>query len=131
MFVNNLNKTVMFFGDSTASNTEKVLYGRISESIKKYENGQVVEGQYDYESWNVRFCGKARKLAEDLKDKDIITIHQADFRNPYNKEKKKTYPYILVMSFEKGVIHKEEHSTTDGEFADMTNFNDNELQFGF
>lgn len=107
MFVSNANVIMMYFKDEKAieKNTDKVIYGRLSESQDKYENGVKVEGKYSYESWNARFVGDAKKVVETLDDKSVVTIKSFDVRQPYDKEKNKSYPYVLVSKLEVGA-HK-------------------------
>lgn len=94
------NNYVTFFMDESKENTDKVAYGRISEAIKtgrKDGNKEI----YEYETWNARFVGKAyEKAIEKLTDKAHITLTEWNVRNPYDKEKKRSYPYILIMDFE-------------------------------
>lgn len=87
---------VMFFTNENKENTEKVLYGRVSESIKVGDG----ESDYEYESWDVRFVGKAREKANELNDKQTIILTEWACRNPYSKEKKRTYPYLMVFDFD-------------------------------
>ncbi len=107
MFVSNANVIMMYFKDEKAieKNTDKVIYGRLSESQDKYENGAKVEGEYSYESWNARFVGDAKKVVETLDDKSVVTLKSFDVRQPYDKEKNKSYPYVLVSKLEVGA-HK-------------------------
>ena len=93
------NNHVTFFKDEKNQNTDKVVYGRISEAIKtgKKDGDKDI---YEYESWNARFVGKAYDKAKELKDKDHITLTEWNVRNPYVQEKKRSYPYILIMDFE-------------------------------
>lgn len=94
------NNYVTFFVDNHNENTDKVVYGRISEAIKtgkKDENGKDV---FEYENWNARFVGKAREKAAALADKTAITLTEWSARCSYNKEKKMSYPYLMVMDFE-------------------------------
>lgn len=66
------NNYVTYFVEEEAKNTDKVFYGRVSEAIKVgEENGK---NKYEFESWNAR--------------------------NPYSKEHKRNYPYLLIMDFE-------------------------------
>ena len=104
MFVSNANVIMMYFKDEKAieRNTEKVIYGRLSESHDKFENGAKVEGEYSYESWNARFVGDAKKVIETLDDKSVVTLKSFEVRQPYDKEKKQSYPYVLVTKLEKG-----------------------------
>ena len=108
MFVNDANVVMMYFEDKNAfeRNTEKVIYGRLSESQDKYENGKKVEGEYTYESWNARFVGDAKKIVENLKDQSVVTLKTFDVRQPYDKDKKQSYPYLLVSKLEVGVVKK-------------------------
>jgi len=89
---------VTFFKEKSAKHTEKVFYGRVSEGIKVgEENGQ---NKYEFESWNARFVGKAKEKAEQLEDKTSVMLTEWSIRCPYNKEKKRSYPYIMIMDFE-------------------------------
>lgn len=85
---------VNFFAVDTPG-TEKVFYGRLSESIKKQDG----DG-YDFETWNARFVGVAKDKAQGLKDGSRIVLTKWTARCPYDKEKKRSYPYIMVMDFE-------------------------------
>ena len=78
--------------------TDKVFYGKLSESIKVgEENGK---NKYEFETWNARFVSAAREKVEKLADKTSIVLTKWAVRNPYNKQKKRSYPYIMVMDFE-------------------------------
>ena len=94
------NNYVTFFKDEKNENTEKLVYGRVSESIKTGRQGAGGKDEYEYESWNARFVGKAYDKAKELADKTFIKLTEWSVRNPYVKEKKRSYPYILVMDFE-------------------------------
>ena len=63
----------------------------------KDENGKPV---YEFESWNARFVGKALEKAKKLESKTRIRLTEWNVHNPYDKERKKNYPYILVMDFD-------------------------------
>lgn len=99
---------VNFFKDekSAEKSTDKVLYARVSEAIKRTDKQgkAVLDGSgkavYDYEHWIARFVGKAREKAESLADKQSIILTQWNCRNPYSAENKRTYPYILIMDFD-------------------------------
>ena len=92
------NNYVTYFIEGEAKHTERVFYGRVSEAIKiGEENGK---NKYEFESWNARFVGKAREKAEQLADKTSIMLTEWNIRCPYNKEKKRSFPYIMVMDFE-------------------------------
>ena len=108
MYTKNARNYVNFFkSESAEKNTEKVAYGRISEAIKQtgtdgaplMQDGKQV---YEFETWNARFVGKAKKKFDEnpLKDKDSIILTEWAVRNPYSKEKKQSFPYILVMDYE-------------------------------
>lgn len=92
------NNYVTYFVEEEAKNTDKVFYGRVSEAIKVgEENGK---NKYEFESWNARFVGKAKEKAEKLADKTSIILTEWNARNPYSKEHKRNYPYLLIMDFE-------------------------------
>ena len=97
MYVKNKNY-VTYFVDENAKNTDKVFYGRISEAIKVGEEDG--KNKYEFEQWNARFVGKAKEKAEQLADKTRIALTEWAAHNPYNKEKKRSYPYIMVMDFD-------------------------------
>ena len=99
MYAKNLN-TVTFFVDTYNENTEKVVYGRVSEAIKTGKKGEDGKDIYEYENWNARFVGKAREKAAALTDKTAIVLKEWSARVNYNKEKKATYPYLMVMDFD-------------------------------
>ena len=89
---------VTYFVDENARNTDKMFCGKVSEAIKVgEENGK---GKYDFELWNAKFVGKAKQKAEKLSDKSSIKLTEWSARISYNKEKKSSYPYLLVMDFE-------------------------------
>jgi len=91
---------VTFFNDEGMKDTEKVVYGRVTEAFKTGEKNKDGKDIYEHEVWNARFCGKARAKAEGLADKTRITLTEWNARISYNEEKKKSYPYILVTDFE-------------------------------
>lgn len=94
------NTNVTFFKDTNKENTEKVVYGRISERIATGQKDDAGKDIYEYESWNARFVGKALEKAQALEDKAFITIKECNFRNPYVQEQKRSYPYILITDFD-------------------------------
>ena len=120
MYVKN-NNFVTFYKDENNQNTDKITYGRVSEAIKKGEKDAEGKDIYEFESWNARFVGKAREKAAALPDKARIALTETSFRNPYNKEKKRPYPYVLVMDFElreQGAVNEDgfvEVDDADGE----------------
>ena len=99
MYNKNSKNYVTFF-TADKENTDKVIYGRISEAIKTGDKAEDGKDIYEYESWNARFVGKAFEKAKDLKDKDTVILTEWNCRNPYNKETKQSYPYILVTDFD-------------------------------
>ena len=87
-----------FFTNPNATSTDKMIQARVSISEKSgKKDGKDV---YEYESWPARFVGNACEKAKNLPDKSKITLTAWAARNPYNKEKKRSYPYLLVMDFE-------------------------------
>lgn len=107
MYAKGTKNYVNFFNSEKQENTEKVAYGRVSEAIKKTgSDGQPLmqDGKqvYDYETWNVRLVGKAKKNfdANPLEDKTSIILTEWAAHVQYNKEKKQSYPYLLIMDYE-------------------------------
>lgn len=88
-----------YYVEKEAKNTDKVFYGRVSEAIKVGED-ESGKNKYEFERWDARFVGKAKEKAEHLADGARIALTEWAARNPYNKEKKRSYPYLLVMDFE-------------------------------
>lgn len=86
-----------FYSNKKAVNTEKVFYGFISERHKISER----ENEFEYDSWNARFVGKARKKAQELEDGMLIELVSWNCRNRYDKKTRRSTPYILVCDFEK------------------------------
>lgn len=99
MFSTTQNR-VTFFKDTARTNTDKIVYGRVSEAIKSQNTNPDGSPIYEYESWPVRFCGGAYNKALALNDKDKIVLTQWSARNPYNKETKKGFTYLMVTDFE-------------------------------
>lgn len=99
MYAKNSNH-VTFWEDVHNTNTEKVIYGVVSEAIKTGKQDENGKDVYEYENWNARFVGKAYEGAKALKNNTRITLKEWCVRCPYSKEKKRTYPYIMVMDFE-------------------------------
>ena len=106
MFAKTKNN-VTYFKGTGKQDTEKCIYGRISEPINTGKKGEDGKDVYEYESWNVRFVGKAREKVEALADKARITLTEWTARNPYDKEKEKNFPYLMVMDFEVNEPKKE------------------------
>ncbi|MDD3946255.1 MAG: hypothetical protein PHI19_00250 [Clostridia bacterium] len=90
---------VTYFEVKDAKNTDKVFHGRVSESIKgkPKEDGK---HEWTFETWSARFVGGAYEKAKMLSDKASIRLTEYNVRKPYSKEKKSSYPYILIMDFE-------------------------------
>ena len=98
---------VNYFNDEKREDTEKVRYGRVSESFKVtgtdgkplLQDGKPL---YSYETWYARFVGKANNKMRDkpLAEGETIILTEWSCRNPYVEEKGRTYPYILIMNFE-------------------------------
>lgn len=91
---------VTFFTDTANKSTEKMICGRVSEAIKTDRTGADGKAVYEYETWPARFVGNALEKAATLTDKTRITLTKYAARNPYSKERKRSYPYLLVMEFE-------------------------------
>ena len=98
MYAKNENK-VTFFTDPNGKNTDKVFYGRVSEGVKTSKTDENGKAVYEYESWNCRFVGKALEKAKTLADKTHITLTEWAARCPYDKEAKRSFPYLMVMDF--------------------------------
>lgn len=94
---------VVFFKNpenSPLQNTDKVLYGRISEPVKTGKQTADGKDEYEYENWDARFVGNARAAAANLEDKARITITEWAVHPNYKKEKKQSFPYMMIMDFE-------------------------------
>lgn len=89
-------KAYMTFFKSEKENTDKTVFGVVSEAI---EVG-VVNGkkQYEYDNWNARFVGKAFEKAKFLEDKARIIMFEWNTRNTYIKNK--NYPQITIFDFD-------------------------------
>ena len=92
--------TVTFFKDNYKDNTDKVIYGRVSEAIKTGKKTEDGKDEFVYETWDARFVGGAFEKASVLEDKTAITLTEWAARPNYNKEKKTNYPYLLIMAFD-------------------------------
>ena len=94
---------VVFFKNpenSPLQDTDKVLYGRISEPVKTGKKTADGKDEYEYENWDARFVGNARAAAASLEDKARITITEWAVHPNYNKNRKTCYPYMVIMDFE-------------------------------
>ena len=94
------NSIVTYFKDKNRADTDKTIFGRVSESVRTGLKGDDGKDVYAYENWNARFVGKAYEKAKTLEDKTAIVLTNPDFHNPYNQEKGRTYPSITVFDFE-------------------------------
>lgn len=94
------NNNYATFYTSNMANTDKVTYGRVSVPIKTGRKNDHGKDVYEFESWTGRFVGKAREKALALTDKTRITLTEWAAHPGYNKDKKQSYPYLVVMDFE-------------------------------
>lgn len=97
------NNFVTYFAEEKAPHTDKVFYGRVSEAIKLTDEQIAKNGdgnKYLFESWSARFVGKAKEKAQALENKTSIKLTEWNARCPYDKEKKKANPYLLIIDFE-------------------------------
>ena len=132
MYAKNSNN-VRFFKDSKNQNTEKVVFGRVSEAVRSGKKDEKGNDIWVYENWNARFVGKAYEKAKVLEDKASITLTEWAVRCPYVEEKKKSYPYIMVMDFdvrERGNNSPAPESADNGDgFMNIPDGIDEELPF--
>lgn len=89
-----------FFTNPSAQSTDKMIQARVGISEKTGRKDAEGKDIWEFESWPARFIGNACEKAKNLPDKSKITLTAWAARNPYNKEKKRSYPYLLVMDFE-------------------------------
>lgn len=103
--------------------TDKCIYGRVSSRVKDDK----AEGGYSYETWNVRIVGKGAVKAKEigLSDKTNITLTEWSCHCPYDKEKDKVFPYLLISQFEL----REQTQTAEGGEEFMTVPDGEELPF--
>ena len=106
MYTKGTKNYVTFF-NSDKDSTEKVVYGRVSESFKKTgADGQPLmqDGKqvYEFETWSVRLVGKAKEKYDKalLDDKTSIILTEWAAHVTYNKEKKQSFPYLVVMDYD-------------------------------
>lgn len=130
MYARNDN-TVYFFTNPNASNTDKVTYGRISEAVKTGRKDAEGKDIWEFESWRALFVGKAREKALALSDKVKIKLTEWSARCPYNKEKKRAYPYLMVMDLEIVQAQKDEGSVEVPDNGDYTLLDDDDAQLPF
>lgn len=94
--------TVTYFkaGEAT-QHSDKMFVGRVSEGIKTTQPDPATgKAIYEFDSWNTRFVGKALEKAKGLENKTVIKLTEWAARNPYSKERERSYPYLLVTDFE-------------------------------
>ena len=125
MYTKNSNR-VTFYVDSRNENTEKVIFGRVSEAIRMNKKDAEGKELYEHETWPARFVGKAYEKAKKLTDKTRITLTEWAARNPYNKEKKLSYPYLMVLDFD--VYEQTESAPAEG--PEMDPIDESDLPFG-
>lgn len=89
---------VTFFIDENAKHTAKTYFGKISEAIKSSEEDE--KSKYDFEIWYARFVGDAFEKAKTLSDKASIKLTKFSIRNPFNKDKGRSYPHLIIFDFE-------------------------------
>ena len=130
MYAKNDN-TVYFFTNPNAANTDKVTYGRISEAVKTGRKDAEGKDIWEFESWRALFVGKAREKALALTDKAKIKLTEWSARCPYNKEKKRAYPYLMVMDFEIVQAQKDEGSVEVPDNGDYALLDDDDAQLPF
>lgn len=75
--------------NSNLKGSDKVTVKNLSVSEKK------PDGTYENESWTGRFVGKAKTVVDELPEKTRVKI-TGNVHAGYDKEKKQSYPYILV-----------------------------------
>lgn len=102
---------VRYFTVEGKEGTEKVHYGRLSESFKTDKTDEKGRELYEYETWDARFVGAAKAKVEKLKNGQSIALTKWAARCPYSKEHKRCYPYLLVMDFDI-VLSKGENSSS-------------------
>lgn len=125
----NTHVHVKFFIDPKAVSTPAITFGRVSEGIKTGRKDQTGKDVYEFENWNARFVGKAREKALSLEDKSRITLTQWAAHTGYNKEKKQSYPYLMVMDFE--VQQKPQNVGANSPASDFVPLDDEDAQLPF
>lgn len=106
MYVKNENGNRVTYFRSEKSDelsTAKMFVGTVSEGVPtgKDKDGKTI---YTYEYWTARFVGEALEKAKTLDNKTFINLVEFSVHNPYDKEKKRNFPYLLVSKFE--VVNK-------------------------
>lgn len=94
------NKVTYFKSEKADElSTEKMFVGTVSDGVP---SGKDKDGKttYSYEYWTTRFVGEALEKAKALENKTHINLVEFSVHNPYNKEKKQNFPYLLVTKFE-------------------------------
>jgi hypothetical protein len=92
---------VTYFEVKDAKHTDKTFFGRVSEANKTGKTKEDGAQIYEFENWNARFVGNARKKAATLKDKQNITLLEWNAHvGAWDKEKQRNNPYLMIMDFE-------------------------------
>lgn len=84
-------------GGKVKENTDKTVFGTLSEGIKVGEVKGITQYENDY--WNARFCGKAYEKALTLTDQTRVVVTEMTIRNKRDAQTKRTYPQIMVTDF--------------------------------
>jgi len=125
MYSKTANKGTFFQSEQQKGfSTEKCIVGNFSQRVKDNR----AESGYVYENWNVRLvgvaCGKAVSLP--LENKAFIVLKEWSVRNPFNKERGRNEPYILVTDFD--IVTDEQSGTQDTSNTNATaTFNPNDF----
>lgn len=88
----------VFINGEKVQQTDKCVFGTLSEGIKTGENNGKPIYENDY--WAASFCGKCLEKAKELSDKDRIVITEMNIRNVYSQRNHKNYPQITVYDFD-------------------------------
>lgn len=99
MYSTTSNKGTFFQNEKAKEiSTDKCIFGNFSQKVK---DSRAKDG-YTYENWSVRICGVAlgKALTLPLKNKDFIQLKAWSVHNPYNKEKDRNEPYIMITDFD-------------------------------
>lgn len=90
----------MYIKDQYATLFNSNLKGSDKVTVKNLSMGdKQKDGSYAYESWTGRCVGQAKELVDTLPEKTRLKI-SGQVHTGYDKESKKSYPYILVTHAE-------------------------------